>query len=90
MPGAARAPGELMPVIATTDLPLAAGRYRFPSHSHNPPDGTEVPDYLWHQWTDPPLLYLQYRSPGEDPTQVAVIWPSCGWRWMMIKLLVAL
>lgn len=68
-------PAALVAALETTDLELAAGRYRFPYGSRNEPDGTTAPPYLWHQWTEPPLLYLQYTTPNQDPAQIDVVWP---------------
>jgi branched-chain amino acid transport system substrate-binding protein len=68
-------PEKLVAALDTTDLELAAGRYRFPVNSAHPPDGATTPDYLWHQWPDPPLLYLQYGAAQQPPATMDVIWP---------------
>ena len=26
-------------------------------------------------WADPPLLYMQYREPMQDPATIDIIWP---------------
>ena len=69
------APADLVEALEQTNLDLASGRYTFPYNSQNPPDAQTIPDYLWHQWPDPPLLYLQYRSAQQDPATLDVIWP---------------
>jgi len=61
--------------LETTDIELASGHYRFPYGSTNPPDGESIPNYLWHQWPVPQLLYLQYTAPGQAARDAAVIWP---------------
>jgi branched-chain amino acid transport system substrate-binding protein len=68
-------PDDLVAALETADIELAAGRYRFPYGSQNPPDGATAPAYLWHQWTEPPLLYLQYSAPNQPPAEIDVIWP---------------
>jgi ABC-type branched-subunit amino acid transport system substrate-binding protein len=68
------APGDLVAALETTDITLASGYYHFPFNSSRPPTADESP-YLWHQWPDPPLLYLQYREPQQDPTTLDIIWP---------------
>lgn len=76
---AGRAPSlsstDLIAALETTDLELAAGHYSFPYNSQQPPDGELTPAYLWHQWPDPPLLYLQYREAQQDPATLDIIWP---------------
>lgn len=67
-------PPDLVEALETTDITLAAGYYYFPVNSRNPP-GAGDPSYLWHQWRDPPLLYLQYREAQQDPATIDVIWP---------------
>lgn len=69
------APTDLVAALEATDLELAAGHYRFPYNRQNPPDGQIAPAYLWHQWPDPPLLYLQYSTPQQDPATLDIIWP---------------
>lgn len=61
--------------LETTDIELAAGHYTFPYGSTNPPDGENVPHYMWHQWPNPHLLYLQYTEVGQTARDAAVIWP---------------
>jgi branched-chain amino acid transport system substrate-binding protein len=68
------APQDLLPALEATDVTLASGYYHFPFNSSRPPNADE-PAYLWHQWPDPPLLYLQYREPQQDPATLDVIWP---------------
>lgn len=61
--------------LETTDIELASGHYTFPYGSTNPPDGETVPYYMWHQWPNPHLLYLQYTEAGQKALDAAVIWP---------------
>lgn len=69
------APPALISALETTDITLAAGYYHFPFNSQRPPSGELEPDYLWHQWPDPPLLYLQYREARQDPATLDILWP---------------
>jgi branched-chain amino acid transport system substrate-binding protein len=69
------APADLITALETSDVELASGHYTFAYGSHNPPDGKETPTYLWHQWLNVPLLYLQYSEPGQAASQAPVIWP---------------
>lgn len=66
---------DIIHALEKTDIELASGYYYFPYGSTNPPDGQEVPDYMWHQWPDPQLLYLQYTAPGQSARVAPVIWP---------------
>ncbi len=67
---------EIISALEQTDLTLASGHYTFPYGSTNPPDGKEVPAYMWHQWPDPPILYLQYTEVNQPAEQSTVIWPA--------------
>lgn len=67
---------EIISALEKTDLTLAAGHYTFPYGAANPPDGQKVPAYMWHQWPDPPILYLQYTEPNQPAEQSTVIWPA--------------
>jgi hypothetical protein len=69
------APMDLLAALESADITLAAGYYHFPFNSQRVPNGQSDPSYLWHQWTDPPLLYMQYREPMQDPATIDVIWP---------------
>ncbi|MBX3011697.1 MAG: ABC transporter substrate-binding protein [Caldilineaceae bacterium] len=68
-------PDAIIRALENTDLELASGYYSFPYGSTNPPDGEEVPAYLWHQWPNPQLLYLQYTEAGQSARNAPVIWP---------------
>jgi branched-chain amino acid transport system substrate-binding protein len=67
---------DLIKALESSDIELAAGRYTFPYGSSQPPDGVSAPAYTWHQWMDPPLLYLMFTEPEQDPAGAAVIWPE--------------
>jgi branched-chain amino acid transport system substrate-binding protein len=69
------APDAVISTLEQTDITLASGHYTFPYGSLNPPDGTNVPHYLWHQWPVPQVLYLQYTQPNQPAAQMSVIWP---------------
>ncbi|MBW7886683.1 MAG: ABC transporter substrate-binding protein, partial [Caldilineaceae bacterium] len=67
---------DMVRALEETDIDLAAGHYRFPYGSTKPPAGHDAPDYLWHQWGDPPLLFLQFLTPNQDPATADIVWPA--------------
>ena len=67
---------DIIRALEQTDLTLASGHYTFPYGSTNPPDGKIIPNYLWHQWPEPQLLYLQYTAINQPARLAPVIWPS--------------
>lgn len=69
-------PAAIITALETADIELASGHYQFPYNSKNPPDGDKVAAYLWHQWLNPQLLYLQYSEANQAGTEAAVIWPE--------------
>lgn len=38
------------------------------------PEGT--PQFMWHQWPDPAVLFLQYFEQGQSPDDAAVVYPE--------------
>ena len=66
---------DIIDSLEMADIELASGRYYFPYGHHNPPDGEEVPDYMWHQWPDVPLLFLQYTAIDQPVAEMDVLWP---------------
>jgi len=68
-------PDDVIHALEETDIELASGYYYFPYNSTNAPDGTIVPHYMWHQWPNPPILYLQYAKAGQSRRDAPVIWP---------------
>jgi branched-chain amino acid transport system substrate-binding protein len=62
--------------LEDTDITLAQGRYWFQYTSKNPlPTDGSVPAYMWHQWPDPAILFMQYFEPNQSWKDAAVIWP---------------
>ncbi len=60
---------------------LAQGVYYFPYGSHNPvPD--DQPAWMWHQWPEPKVFFLQYWKVDQHLEEACVIWPAdqqtCG------------
>ncbi len=68
-------PDAIIAALEATDLELAAGHYYFPYGIDNPPSG-DVPAFMWHQWPDVPLLFLQYTAKDQHSDNVEVIWPA--------------
>jgi branched-chain amino acid transport system substrate-binding protein len=66
---------NLVDTLETSSIPLASGRYTFPYGSTNPPANDSEPNYLWHQWSDPPLLFLEYVEPQQSSADMPVLWP---------------
>ncbi len=66
---------NLVDTLEASDVILASGRYTFPYDSNNPPVDEPEPDYLWHQWPDPPLLFLEYAEPQQPSADMPVLWP---------------
>lgn len=62
--------------LEETDIVLSQGRYWFKYTSKNPlPTDGSVPAYMWHQWPDPAILFLQYFEQDQAWEDAAVIWP---------------
>lgn len=66
---------DMVVALEETRITLAAGTYTFPINQSNPPSES-FPAYLWHQWQDVPLLYLQYTEQNQPASETAVIWPE--------------
>jgi ABC-type branched-subunit amino acid transport system substrate-binding protein len=68
-------PDAIIAEIEATDTTLAQGRYYFPYGTNNPvPD--DVPDWMWHQWPEPAVLFLQYFEEGQSADDAAVVYPE--------------
>jgi len=59
----------------------AQGVYYFLYGTKNPVP-KDVPEWMWHQWPDPAILFLQYWKQGQSVNEACVIWPeiypTCG------------
>ncbi len=69
-------PDAIIAAIEATDLDGAAGHYYFPYGIDNPPQDSGEPDYMWHQWPEVPLLFLQYTASNQSSDDIEVIWPE--------------
>jgi branched-chain amino acid transport system substrate-binding protein len=67
--------GAIIRALEQTDMQLTNGRYYFPYGSNSPPAQSGADRSLWHQWTDPPVLLLQYTEVNQPPAEMAVLWP---------------
>jgi branched-chain amino acid transport system substrate-binding protein len=67
-------PDAIITALEETNLELTSGHYSFPYGSKNPAGGY-VPEFMWHQWPDVPLLFLQYTELQQPANDMAVIWP---------------
>lgn len=66
---------DILIALENSEIMLASGRYNFPVRQSNPPE-QNTPTYLWHQWQNVPLLYLQYTEINQPASAMAVIWPD--------------
>ena len=67
-------PDAIIAALEATDIVLAQGHYTFPYGTQNPvPD--DQPDWMWHQWPDVAVLFLQYYEVGQTGDDAAVVWP---------------
>jgi ABC-type branched-subunit amino acid transport system substrate-binding protein len=69
-------PDAIIAALEATDLEGAAGHYYFPYGIDNPPDAAGQPLYMWHQWPEVPLLFLQYTASDQSSDDIEVIWPE--------------
>jgi ABC-type branched-subunit amino acid transport system substrate-binding protein len=68
-------PDAIIDALEATDIDLAQGHYYFPYGKNNPvPEGE--PDWMWHQWPDAAVLFLQYFEEGQSSDEAAVIYPE--------------
>lgn len=69
-------PDAIIAALEATDLDGAAGRYYFPFGVDNPPEDSGEAEWMWHQWPEVPLLFLQYTESGQSSDDISVIWPD--------------
>jgi len=68
-------PDAIIAALEETDITLTQGHYYFPYGSGNPvPD--DQPAWMWHQWPEPGVLFLQYYEEGQSVDEAAVVWPE--------------
>ncbi len=68
----------IISALEATDMQGALGRLYFPYGSDNPVP-SDLPDYMWHQWPDPAVLFLQYFEDGQSRDNAAVVYPETYW-----------
>ncbi len=68
-------PDAIIDALEETDMIGAQGHYYFPYGRKNPvpPD---QPEWMWHQWPEPAVLFLQYFEQGQSADEAAVVWPE--------------
>lgn len=69
-------PDAIIAALEATDLEGAAGRHYFPYGIDNPPEDAGEAVWMWHQWPEVPLLFLQYTESGQHSDDLEVIWPD--------------
>jgi branched-chain amino acid transport system substrate-binding protein len=65
---------DLIATLEETDGEFAGGRITF-SPQDGAGDSQDRPDYLWHQWADAQVLYLQFTEADQPAISTSVIWP---------------
>jgi hypothetical protein len=65
---------DLINTLEQCDDLLTSGHVTFAASSHTSAQATQ-PSYLWHQWQESQILYLQYTYPNQPADAMAVIWP---------------
>ncbi len=68
----------IISALEATDMQGALGRLYFPYGSDDPVP-SDLPDYMWHQWPDPAVLFLQYFEDGQSRDNAAVVYPETYW-----------
>jgi len=68
-------PDAIIAELEATDMTLAQGHYYFPYGTQNPVPADQ-PEWMWHQWPEPAVLFLQYFEVGQDGDDAAVVWPE--------------
>ncbi len=68
-------PDAMITALEATDITLAQGHYYFPYGSDNPVPADQ-PDWMWHQWPDAAVLFIQYFEEGQSATDAAVVYPE--------------
>ena len=65
---------DLITALEHTEQELTSGYITFPFTATTLEPASHT-TYLWHQWVESPLLYLQFTYPNQPATDMAVIWP---------------
>jgi branched-chain amino acid transport system substrate-binding protein len=68
-------PDAIIAALEATDIILAQGHYYFPYGTQSPVPADE-PEWMWHQWPDPAVLFQQYFEVGQTSDEAAVVWPG--------------
>lgn len=65
---------DLIATIEKVDIELTSGQVSFGSADDSSPESLQA-SYLWHQWTNPQVLYLQYTEADQAANAMSVVWP---------------
>lgn len=65
---------DLITTLEQMTVMLSSGEIAFAYTDHFDEDAT-LPTYLWHQWADDQVLFLQYAEANLPATDMPVIWP---------------
>lgn len=66
---------ELVATLEQSDTELSSGAITFNTDPEPANANATQPAYLWHQWQDSQVLYLQYTEANQPGDAMSVIWP---------------
>jgi ABC-type branched-subunit amino acid transport system substrate-binding protein len=66
----------IISALESSDIDLAAGHYYFPFGINNPPEDAGEAVWMWHQWPEVLLQFLQYTEAGQHSDDIEVVWPA--------------
>lgn len=69
---------DMVTALEDTNMDGAVGHYSFPVNSRTAAAGAAAAGeaaWSWHQWLQPPLIFLQYTAVGQPAAEMTVIWP---------------
>lgn len=69
------APETLIEALERSDITLASGHYSFPVTAQTAREEAPAAPWMWHQWLETPLVFLQYTAPLQSSSNMAVLWP---------------
>ena len=65
---------DLISTLEQTDVTMTNGEVLFAVTSLTNADDL-APNYLWHQWQNSQMLFLQYTRPDQPTEDMSIIWP---------------
>lgn len=65
---------DLIATLEQSNAELSNGQITF-AVSAQSASNNDQPSYLWHQWADSQVLYLQYTEPNQPADAMSILWP---------------